>query len=61
MTTLKLAFFFTNMRSVWKGEHMNNNKKILYYIYRTYYTKNGITYYASVYGKKAWRIPVYER
>jgi hypothetical protein len=34
-------------------------KKPLYYIFRTWITKNGVRLYAKDYGMKAWRIPVY--
>lgn len=37
----------------------NENRKVAYYIFRTYITKNGVRYYAKDYGKKAFRIPVY--
>ena len=55
-----MYFLSLKYECVWKGDIMKNNKRILYYIYRTYYTKNGVTYYASDYGKKAWKIPIYE-
>lgn len=37
----------------------NVNRRVAYYIFRTYITKNGVRYYAKDYGKKAFRIPVY--
>lgn len=30
----------------------NENRKVAYYIFRTYITKNGVRYYAKDYGKK---------
>lgn len=36
---------------------MNNNKtKKGFYIFRASYTKNGVTYYAKDYGKKAFKL-----
>lgn len=37
----------------------NVDRKVSYYIFRPYITKNGVRYYAKDYGKKAFRIPVY--
>lgn len=37
----------------------NNDRKVLYYIYRSSITINGVKYHAKVYGKKAFRIPIY--
>lgn len=36
-------------------------RKILYYIYRTWITRDGVRVYASQYGFKAWRIPIYQK
>ncbi len=33
-----------------------NQKKAGYYIFRASYTKNGVTYYAKDFGKKAFKI-----
>ncbi len=39
-----------------------DDKRVLYYIYRTKITlKDGTVLYASQYGKRAFRIPVYEK
>jgi hypothetical protein len=38
---------------------MPKGKKVKYWIFRAQFTRNGITYYARDYGKKAFRIPVY--
>lgn len=34
-------------------------RRVLYYRFITKFTRNGVTYYAKDYGKKAFRIPVY--
>jgi hypothetical protein len=34
-------------------------KAISHWIFRTHFTRNGVTYYARDYGKRAFRIPVY--
>ena len=36
------------------------NKKVAYYIYRAKITVNGVVHRAKDYGKKAFKIPVYE-
>jgi len=34
-------------------------EKIVKYIWRASFTRNGVTYYAKNYGKKAFKIPIY--
>ena len=36
------------------------DRKPAYYIFRTYITINGVRYYAKDYGKRAFRIPIYQ-
>ena len=38
----------------------NKKKKVAYYIYRAQITVNGVVRKAKDYGKKAFKIPVYE-
>ena len=39
---------------------MKKCRKIVGYIFRSRITINGITYYAKDYGKKAFKIPIFE-
>ena len=49
-----------------KGENLTmdflqpkKGEKIVRYIWRASFTRNGVTYYAKNYGKKAFKIPIY--
>lgn len=33
--------------------------RVAYYIFRAWFERNGVRYWARDYGYKAWRIPIY--